>query len=61
VPLIGGAVVHLGCQLQDVHTAGDHRLCVGVVTFAARSEGAPLLFHGSQYHGLAPLPDDPMR
>jgi flavin reductase (DIM6/NTAB) family NADH-FMN oxidoreductase RutF len=55
-PLVEGALVHLDCELIASHDAGDHVLCVGQVGIALVHPGAPLLYHGAGYHGLAPLP-----
>jgi 3-hydroxy-9,10-secoandrosta-1,3,5(10)-triene-9,17-dione monooxygenase reductase component len=54
-PLIVGAVVHLDCELQAMHAAGDHVLCVGEVGLALTHPGAPLVYHASGYHSLLPL------
>jgi flavin reductase (DIM6/NTAB) family NADH-FMN oxidoreductase RutF len=54
-PLLAGAVMHLDCQLQAAHEAGDHLLCVGSVQIALAHAGEPLLFHGSRYHRLGTL------
>lgn len=54
-PLLEGAVMHLDCQLEAAHTAGDHVLCVGSVQIALSHPGEPLLFHGSRYHRLCNL------
>ena len=54
-PLLAGAVLHLDCELEAAHEAGDHMLCVGRITLALAHPGQPLLFHGSGYHRLAPL------
>jgi len=58
-PLLAGAVLHLGCQLEAAHDAGDHVLCVGSIHLALSHPGEPLLFHGSRYHRLTGL--DPRR
>lgn len=54
-PLLEGAVMHLDCQLEATHEAGDHLLCVGRVQLALSHPGEPLLFHGSRYHRLGTL------
>lgn len=54
-PMLAGAVMHLDCQLEAAHEAGDHVLCVGSVQIALSHPGEPLLFHGSRYHRLASL------
>lgn len=54
-PLLAGALVHLDCELQATHDAGDHVLCVGKVGHALTHPGAPLIYHAAGYHGLSPL------
>jgi flavin reductase (DIM6/NTAB) family NADH-FMN oxidoreductase RutF len=54
-PLLDGALVHLDCELQATHDAGDHVLCVGQVGHALTHPGAPLIYHAAGYHGLVPL------
>jgi flavin reductase (DIM6/NTAB) family NADH-FMN oxidoreductase RutF len=56
-PLLGGAVLHLDCQLEKAHVAGDHTLLVGRILLALPHAGEPLLYHGSNYHRLAALKD----
>jgi 3-hydroxy-9,10-secoandrosta-1,3,5(10)-triene-9,17-dione monooxygenase reductase component len=54
-PLLAGAVVHLDCQLEASHPAGDHVLCIGRILLALSHPGEPLLYQGANYHRLAPL------
>jgi flavin reductase (DIM6/NTAB) family NADH-FMN oxidoreductase RutF len=54
-PLLAGAVLHLDCQLEAAHEAGDHVLCVGSILLALPHPGEPLLYHGSCYRGLSGL------
>ena len=56
-PLLAGAVVHLDCELEATHDAGDHVLCIGRVLLVLSHPGEPLLFHASRYHRLADLED----
>jgi flavin reductase (DIM6/NTAB) family NADH-FMN oxidoreductase RutF len=58
-PLLAGAVLHLDCELEASHPAGDHVLCIGRILVALPHPGEPLLFHGSSYHRLAPLKGSP--
>lgn len=58
-PLLAGAVMHLDCQLEAAHEAGDHLLCVGSIQIALSHPGEPLLFHGSRYHSLSALGPQP--
>jgi flavin reductase (DIM6/NTAB) family NADH-FMN oxidoreductase RutF len=43
IPLIEDCTAWLECRLVDVHTAGDHDICVGEVTAAAVGRGDPLI------------------
>lgn len=54
-PLLAGAIVHLDCEVDAAHDAGDHVLCVGRVQLALAHAGEPLLYHASRYHRLTPL------
>lgn len=54
-PMLEGAVVHLDCELDATHGAGDHVLCVGRVLLSLAHAGEPLVFHASRYHRLTPL------
>jgi len=60
-PLLAGAVVHLDCELEATHRAGDHLVCVGSIHIARSYPGEPLLFHGSRYHRLATLEPSGLR
>lgn len=53
-PLIDGAVVHLECELHTMIGAGDHQLVVGLVTRAANTKDAPLLYWSRQYGEFTP-------
>lgn len=53
VPVIGGSVLWLGCELTEVHAGGDHRVVIGEVLDLEAGEGDPLLFLG----GYRPLAD----
>ena len=48
-PVLGGALVHLGCRIVDRVVTGDHTLFVGEVEGAAVRDGAPLLYHRGRY------------
>ena len=43
IPLIEGCAAWLECRLAQVHTAGDHDICVGEVTAAEIGRGDPLI------------------
>ncbi|WP_084532260.1 flavin reductase family protein [Nocardia miyunensis] len=53
-PVLDGAVAWIGCAIEAVHDAGDHRIVVGRVSdLAADPAAGPLLFFRSRYHRLA--------
>jgi flavin reductase (DIM6/NTAB) family NADH-FMN oxidoreductase RutF len=52
-PLIDGCLSRFECKLAATHDGGDHSILVGRVTRVTTRAGAPLLFHGGQYGGLA--------
>ncbi len=43
IPLIEGAAAWLECELTEVHTAGDHDVCIGRVMAATPGAGDPLI------------------
>jgi flavin reductase (DIM6/NTAB) family NADH-FMN oxidoreductase RutF len=54
--LIEGAAAWLECNVEKVVTVGDHDMAIlHVQRFAANGDKAPLVFHDSNYHGLAGL------
>ena len=57
IPLLGGALAHLVCDVDAMLPGGDHTIYVGRVTHAAVwPDRDPLLYFGGKYRGLAPLP-----
>lgn len=49
-PRLRGAIAWLECDVECVHTAGDHEICLGrVTTFALGDTADPLLFYRRQY------------
>ncbi|WP_329250024.1 flavin reductase family protein [Actinoallomurus sp. NBC_01490] len=53
-PVIDGVVAWIGCTIEAVHEAGDHRIVVGRVDeLDAGAAVSPLLFFRSRYHHLA--------
>lgn len=52
VPTIGGALVTVACELQDVIAGGDHVIVTGAVLDLRAREGLPLLFHRGAYRPL---------
>lgn len=50
LPVIGGACAWIHCQVDAVHSGGDHLIVVGAVEDLAASEDSrPLLFHRGGY------------
>ncbi len=43
IPLISGCAAWLECELEQVHAAGDHDVCIGAVTTAQTGAGNPLV------------------
>ena len=52
VPLIGGALAHLACRVENRHEAGDHTMYVCRVAKGRFREGEPLIFFQGGYHRL---------
>jgi flavin reductase (DIM6/NTAB) family NADH-FMN oxidoreductase RutF len=43
IPLIDGCAAWLECRLVEIHSAGDHDICLGEVTAATAGSGDPLI------------------
>ncbi len=43
LPVVRGSIAWFECDLRDLHPAGDHDIAVGLVTFAGRAAGEPLV------------------
>jgi flavin reductase (DIM6/NTAB) family NADH-FMN oxidoreductase RutF len=52
VPLVRGAIAHVGCSLYAQHEAGDHTLYLGLVEYLDSRPGDPLLFHGGGFERM---------
>ena len=57
LPLLDGALAHVGCRVVDVHTAGDHVLWIGEVEHLYHREGEPLLFYTGRFGTLRETED----
>jgi len=57
LPLLAGALAHIGCRVVDVHTAGDHVLWIGEVEHLYHRDGEPLLFYTGQFGTLREVSD----
>lgn len=55
LPVIKGALGHIGCERFAAHAAGDHTLILGAVTHMATNPAArrPLVFFGGRFGELA--------
>jgi flavin reductase (DIM6/NTAB) family NADH-FMN oxidoreductase RutF len=49
LPFIDGALAHVGCRVEAIHQAGDHRLWIGRVEYMEYRDGAPLLFYAGRF------------
>jgi flavin reductase (DIM6/NTAB) family NADH-FMN oxidoreductase RutF len=52
LPVLGGAVVQVACEVANVHVEGDHTLFIGRVTDIQLEEKEPLLFFSGKYRSL---------
>ena len=57
LPLLDGALAHVGCRVVDVHTAGDHVLWIGEVEYLSHREAEPLLFYTGRFGTLREVSD----
>jgi flavin reductase (DIM6/NTAB) family NADH-FMN oxidoreductase RutF len=57
LPLLDGALAHVGCRVVDVHAAGDHVLWIGEVEHLFHREGEPLLFYTGRFGTLRETED----
>jgi flavin reductase (DIM6/NTAB) family NADH-FMN oxidoreductase RutF len=57
LPLLDGALAHVGCRVVDVHPAGDHVLWIGEVEHLYHREGEPLLFYTGRFGTLRETQD----
>jgi flavin reductase (DIM6/NTAB) family NADH-FMN oxidoreductase RutF len=56
LPVLGGVVAAIECQLHDVVDAGDHWFVLGrVLELEAKRDSDPLLFFKGRYGGFADL------
>jgi flavin reductase (DIM6/NTAB) family NADH-FMN oxidoreductase RutF len=57
LPLLDGALAHVGCRVVDVHHAGDHVLWIGEVEHLDHRDGEPLLFYTGRFGTLRETQD----
>ena len=53
VPVLGGAIAWVACDLAELLPGGDHVIGIGAVTAASEREGDPLLWYRGRYGRLA--------
>lgn len=51
-PQIEGALIWVGCELQELYAGGDHMIATGRVLELDASDGEPLIFHRGEYRPL---------
>ena len=51
-PLLDGVVALFECRCEQRYDGGDHLIIVGRVERYRHTDRPPLVFHGSNYHGL---------
>ena len=61
LPLLDGALAHVGCRVVDVHAAGDHVLWIGEVEHLHHRDGEPLLFYTGRFGTLREVSDRAQR
>jgi flavin reductase (DIM6/NTAB) family NADH-FMN oxidoreductase RutF len=52
LPFVEGALAHVGCKVDAIHRAGDHRLWIGRVEYMEYRDGDPLLFYAGRFGRL---------
>ena len=53
LPFVEGALAHVGCRVEAIHEAGDHRLWVGRVEYMEYRDGDPLVFFAGRFDRLS--------
>ncbi len=54
VPLLGGSLAWLECELAEVYEGGDHSIFLGLVRSASTGTGQALLFLDGGFHHYGP-------
>lgn len=52
IPFLRGAIGQIGCDVTEIHPAGDHLLFLGRVTHLADADREPLVFFTGSYRAL---------
>jgi flavin reductase (DIM6/NTAB) family NADH-FMN oxidoreductase RutF len=53
LPFLDGALAHVGCRVEAIHEAGDHRLWIGRVEYMEFHDGEPLIFYAGRFGRLS--------
>lgn len=53
IPVLGGAIAWVACDLSELLPGGDHVIGIGAVTAASERDGDPLLWYRGDYGRLA--------
>lgn len=56
VPVIGGALAWLGCELTELVPAGDHVIGIGAVQLAEAGDGEPLVWYRGAFGSFTTSP-----
>jgi flavin reductase (DIM6/NTAB) family NADH-FMN oxidoreductase RutF len=52
IAYLRGSVSQIGCDVVEIHPAGDHLLFIGHVTHLAHADREPLVFYTGSYRAL---------
>jgi flavin reductase (DIM6/NTAB) family NADH-FMN oxidoreductase RutF len=52
LPFVEGALAQVGCRVEAIHEAGDHRLWIGRVEYMEYRDGEPLIFYAGKFDRL---------
>lgn len=53
-PMIDGALASIECEVEEIHSGGDHEIVVGRIRAARSQDGVPLVYFRSSYSSLIP-------
>ncbi len=56
LPVLGGCLAHLICDLRTIHDGGDHDIVVGEVRAFIQDDGEPLMFGKGSFGRYLPTP-----
>lgn len=58
IAYLSGSIGRIGCDVVEIHPAGDHLLHLGQATHLAHADRAPLVFFTGSYRALYAESDD---